>query len=176
MIELGLNSTRFSEQALIEQAKHSDFDSALQLLRTRCGEPPLFSFVLNGAFSPAPLGNHIDFVGLFAISQPHHAVLRKRGFPGSVRIAPNWRHFVSASCRLDFTCRFGAFVSRLAPPISCGRALCPSTGHGWPCPARSHTTKQASSSSTDHGGGKRRVSRRDPSKLRYFSTLDNKQE
>jgi hypothetical protein len=29
LIELGLNSTRFSEQALIEQAKHSDFDSAV---------------------------------------------------------------------------------------------------------------------------------------------------
>jgi Transposase IS116/IS110/IS902 family len=31
-------------------------------------------------------------------SQPHHAVKRKRRFPGSVRKAPNWRRFVHAFC------------------------------------------------------------------------------
>jgi hypothetical protein len=40
----------------------------------------------------APAGDRFDsdcVVGTqFESSQPHHAVLRKRGFPGSVRIAP----------------------------------------------------------------------------------------
>jgi hypothetical protein len=30
LIELGLNSARFSEQALVHQAKHSDFDSTIR--------------------------------------------------------------------------------------------------------------------------------------------------
>jgi hypothetical protein len=32
------------------------------------------------------------------VRRRYHAVLRKRGFPGSVRIAPNWRRFVHAFC------------------------------------------------------------------------------
>jgi hypothetical protein len=50
----------------------------------------------------APAGDRFDsdcVVGTqFESSQPHHAVLRKRGFPGSVQIAPNSRRFVHAFC------------------------------------------------------------------------------
>jgi hypothetical protein len=50
----------------------------------------------------APAGDRFDsdcVVGTqYESTQPHHAALRKRGFPGSVRIAPNWRRFVDAFC------------------------------------------------------------------------------
>src|SRR5713101_2790877 len=34
----------------------------------------------------------------FESSRPHHAVSCKQRFPGSLRIAPNWRGFVCAFC------------------------------------------------------------------------------
>jgi hypothetical protein len=40
----------------------------------------------------------VDDATKWQASRAHHVVLRKRGFPGSVRIARNWRRFVHAFC------------------------------------------------------------------------------
>jgi hypothetical protein len=47
----------------------------------------------------------------------HHTVLRKRRFPGSVRIAPNWRRFVHAFCLCNLPIELrGPFSGSLSLP------------------------------------------------------------
>jgi hypothetical protein len=71
----------------------------LGLLHKSClKSPPTGPNAQNSLLFSLLAGNLTCETGSTANWVRHHTVLRKRRFPGSVRIAPNWRRFVHAFC------------------------------------------------------------------------------
>jgi hypothetical protein len=84
----------------------------------------------NEPFGGRTVRQRIDLFGLWHLSQPHHAVLRKRRFPSLLRIGPNWRGFVRAFCLCNVSRGFQAPFRRLCLCLAKSRFPTVETGVG----------------------------------------------